>query len=220
VTDETYAAFRGAGYMNLGPGSKVEDLTPKMPPESMEMLKFLIDEIDRLAGFPNIMRGQGEPGVRAGSHANTMMKTASPTLRDRALLVERQCAIAADLTLAVKEAKDAQTYWTKADTLEDVKNSSFLLTDLPEDWRVVVDSHSSSPIFSDENMQLIMASHQRGIVQSDYVLDQLPFPAKEEAKAQNREAEKRKAAQMQTMMQNNPELYEKLMAKQMGGGKR
>src|SRR5205823_1761684 len=106
ITDERYGQFREAGYVNLAPNSKVQDLTPQMPPQAMEMLKFVIDIINNLAGFPDIMRGQGEAGVRAGTHASTLMKTASPTLRDRALLVERQCAVAADLTLAIKTAKD------------------------------------------------------------------------------------------------------------------
>src|ERR1700679_1327674 len=103
------------------------------------------------------MEGKGEPGVRAESHASTLMKTASPYLRDRALLVERQVATAADTTLSLKEAKDGRNYWVDGSSIATMDQTQFKLTDLPEDWRVSVDSHSSSPIFSDENEQLIMA---------------------------------------------------------------
>jgi hypothetical protein len=127
------------------------------------------------------MQGKGEPGVRADSHANTLMKTASPYLRDRALLVERQVATAADKTLSLKEAKDASKYWTDGTTIQTMSDTEFLLTDLPDDWRVSVDSHSSSPIFSDENTQLIMAGLKTGIVTGEYVVDNLPFPNKEES---------------------------------------
>lgn len=218
--DETYSQFRGAGYLNMAQGSSVQDLTPKFPPELLEMIKWLIAEINILSGFPEIMQGRGEPGVRAGSHASTLLKTASPTLRDRALLLERQCAMAADLTLSIKEAKDATRYWTKADTLKDVEDTSFLLTDLPEDWRVVVDSHSSSPIFADESEQLIMASLKMGIVDGEYVLDNLPFPDKDKAKAQFREREAKKQQMMQQMLQQQPEIAQKMLQKQMLGGRR
>src|SRR5256885_2020201 len=109
-------------------GGKVEDLTPKVPPEAMPLVKFVIETINVIGGFPDIMQGKGEQGVRAGSHANTLMKTASPTLRDRSLLVERQCEECADLTLTIKEAKDPSKYWIKADEpIKDVEETSFLL---------------------------------------------------------------------------------------------
>lgn len=220
ITDESYAQFRNAGYLNLGAGAKVEDLTPKLPPEGMAMLKFVIDIVNNLGGFPDIMRGQGDSGVRAGTHANTLLKTASPTLRDRSLLVERQCAMAADLTLSIKEAKDSNHYWTKADTMDDVNNTRFLLTDLPEDWRVTVDSHSSSPIFSDENSQLIFAGQKAGFVDGEYALDNLPYPNKEDAKARLREKEKRNAEMMQKIMAEHPEIEDALLKKQALGSAR
>jgi hypothetical protein len=220
IDSEKYGQFRGAGWLNLQQGSDVKDLTPKIPPEMMPMIKFVIEQINWLSGFPNIMQGQGEPGVRAGSHADTLMKTASPYLRDRALLVERQVATAADKTLALKEAKDSSKYWIDGSTIETMEKTGFLLTDLPEDWRVSVDSHSSSPIFADENTQLIMAGRKIGMVTDDYVIDNLPFPNKEEAKAQKKEQEAQKQALLQKLVQENPDLGEYLAKKQLGGGKR
>ncbi len=217
LSDEKYAQMRQAGFFGLGPNSKVQDLTPQMPPNAMQMLEFVIDIINNLAGFPDIMQGRGEAGVRAGSHASTLMKTASPTLRDRALLVERQCAVAAALSLAIKQAKDPSRYWTNAETMEAIDKTSFLLTDLPEDWRVGVDSHSSSPIFSDENQNLVFASHKSGIVTSDYVIDTLPYPNKEAAKTMLKEKEAQAAASTQQIMQKYPALGEKMAEKQLSG---
>lgn len=220
ITDELYAQFRAAGYTNLAQGADVKDLTPKFPPEMLPMIKFLIDEINMLSGFPPIMQGQGEPGVRAGSHANTLMKTASPTLRDRALLVERQCEEHADLTLSIREAKDPHKYWLKADEpVKDVEATSFLLADLPDDWRVTVDSHSSSPIFADENTQLVFAAQKMGVVDGEYVIDNTPLPNKESAKVSLREKQKNQAVQMEALKQQNPEVFEKVAVKQMTGGR-
>ncbi len=221
ITDERYDQFRAAGYIGLDVNTKIEDLTPKIPPEALPLVKWIIEMINMVSGFPPIMQGQGEPGVRAGSHASTLMKTASPTIRDRALIVERQCAKAADLTLAIREAKDPQFWWTKADKpIEDVEATKFLLSDLPSDWRVIVDSHSSSPIFADENTQLVFASHKLGIVDGEYVIDNVPLPNKEAAKTSLREREQRKAEQMQRMIQEFPEIGEKIAVKQATGSRR
>ena len=220
ITDERYDQFRAAGYIGMQQGSDVKDLTPKVPPELMPMIKWLLETINWLAGYPPVMQGQGESGVRAQSHADTLVKTGSPQLRDRSLIVERQCARAGDLTLAIMEAKDDQFYFTKADQpVKDVEETKFLLSQLPEDWRVTVDSHSSSPIFSDDNEQRVFAAFKSGIVDGNYVIDNTQLPNKESAKVSLRQREAAKAKQTQELLQSNPELGQKLMEKQLLGGR-
>ena len=219
ITDELYAQFRSAGYGNMPQGSKVEDLTPKIPAEALPLLEWIIQMINILRGFPPIMQGQGESGVRAGSHANMLMKTASPTLRDRALIVERQCAECADLTAAIRELKDDSFYWTKGDDVKSIEASKFLLSDLPADWRVTVDSHSSSPIFSDENTQLVFAAKKEGIVDNEYVIDNTSLPNKEIAKIRLREHEKQQQELVQNALKSDPELKHKFLEKTLTGGK-
>jgi hypothetical protein len=215
MTDELYAQFRLAGWANLGAGGDIKDITPKVPAEILPAIKFMIETINVLGGFPNIMQGQGEQGVRAGVHASTLLKTASPTLRDRALLVERDCAEWADLTLQLREAKDAAHYWVKADEpLKDVEDTKFLLSELPADWRITVDSHSSSPIFSDENQQLVFAAHRFGVVDGEYVLDNTNLPNKEVAKLRLREKEKKQAE----LLRQHPELLQAMFKR--GAGKK
>ena len=221
MTDEMYAAGRMAGFFNVGQGSSIQDLTPKMPPELLGNIKFLIETINNLSGFPPIMQGAGEPGVRAGVHASTLLKTASPTLRDRALLVERQCAVTADLTLSIREAKDAEFWWTESeDPIKSTEESKFLISELPDDWRVTVDSHSSSPIFADDNEQRVYAAHKMGVVDGDYVIDNTALPNKDKAHLSLKEKQKRSAEMMQKLLAENPEIGEKLALKQITGGKR
>jgi hypothetical protein len=220
ITDELYAQWRAAGYGNLGAEAKVQDLTPAIPQEALPLLKWIQEQVNILRGFPPIMQGMGEQGVRAGSHANVLMKTASPTLRDRALIVERNCAECADLTANIRELKDEKFYWTKGDDVEQIDASSFLLTDLPHDWRITVDSHSSSPIFSDENTQLVFAAQQRGIVDEEYVIDNTPLPNKEIAKISARERKKQQRELMQQLIQRDPEGSAKVLEKALTGGKR
>lgn len=217
ITEELYAQLRTAGWANLGQGGAVEDLTPKFPAELLPVIKFLIEQINTLGSFPDIMQGKGEAGVRSGAHAGTLMKTASPTLRDRALLVEQQCADTADLTFELMKAKDPAFYWTKADKPTDAEETKFLLASLPDDSRVTVDSHSSSPIFQDEAQQIIGTSTKLGITDGEYFIDNMPLPNKEVAKTALREKQKKGAALQEKLFgQLSPEGKDKAIEKMLG----
>jgi len=91
-----------------------------------------------------------------------------------------------------------------------------MINDLPRDWRVSVDSHSSSPIFMDDHTQLIFALVQRGIVTKHAAIDLLPVPHKDKLHIELREEEKKTAA----LIQQHPELLPKLMGGGKGGGHR
>lgn len=201
ITDERYAQFRAAGYMDMEQGADIKDITPKIPAEALPLLQWLMQVINQIAGFPPIMQGQGETGVRAGVQLNSLLKTASPTQRDRALLVERQLADAADLSFRLQRAKDAKFYWTDGSTPETAEQSKFLLSQIPDDFRVAVDSHSSSPIFSDEATQLIFQARKIGDVDGEYMLDNLAFPNKEVAKASLRKRQEDAAAERKALIE-------------------
>ncbi len=57
-------------------------------------------------------------------------------------------------------------------------------------------------------------------MQTEYVINNMPFPNREDALVQNREAQKEKQAMIKQLMAENPEAAEKVMAKMLGGGKR
>ena len=212
MTDERYDQFRGAGWASAPQGATISDLTPKFPSELLPMLKFYIEQLNVLGGFSDLMQGRGESGVRAGTHANTLLKTGSPRLRDRSLLVERQCATAADLTLLLKTAKEGDQFWTKAETLEDIKNTTFRLTDLPDDRRVAVDSHSSSPIFMDDHKQEVVGAAKLGWIDGESGIDFLSLPDKERLKQKYRLKQAAQQKQIAELKQADPEAYAKLLS--------
>ncbi len=176
INDELYARFRSQGYVGLPPGASAVNLSPKLPAEFVPLIKTILDLMDRVSGFSNILSGSGEPGVRAGVHADTLMRTASPRLRDRALLIERQCAERGDATLAAMEAKDAKVYWTDEENGEE---GDFLLAGLPDDRRVSVDSHSTSPIYHDDHANLISFGVKAGFITGESAIEQLPYQHKD-----------------------------------------
>lgn len=214
ITAENYDQMRAAGFFNGPPGASVSDLTPKLPPEAMPIIKLIIELMDRIAGFDGLLSGRGEPGVRAGVHADTLLKTASPRLRDRSLLVERQCASAADTRLSIMEAKDDRHYWTHGATEQEIEATRFTLKDLPEDRRVSVDSHSGSPIFADDHANLIGQGVKLGFVDGESAIELLPFPQKDILIQRYRDKQAQQAAQLKMLMEKDPEAWVKLMEHQ------
>lgn len=200
--------FRASGAVSVQQGAKINDLTPAFPPEALTMIRMMMDAIDMIGGFDNQLSGKGEPGVRASEHADQLIKMAAPRLRDRSLLVERQCAMAADLTFSLMRAKEPDNYWTDARKIPDTR---FTLMDVPDDVRVSVDSHSSSPVFKDNHLQLVMLGAKLGIATPHYIIDTLDFPRRETLHSELRKREEREAALKQQLLQQDPETLAKLL---------
>lgn len=189
--EELMGDMRSSGYLSGRTGSKVTDLTPKVPAEAIQFIKVLREMLDDVGGFGNILSGQGEAGVRAGNHAETLMKTASPRLRDRSLIIERQYAAVGDTYLAYMQAKDDHQYYTDPEKPDE---TGFLLAQMPDDAQVVVDSHSSSPIYENDHRALAVDALKLGLIDAPRCLAMLNgFPDKDEAIREAREAAKQKA---------------------------
>jgi hypothetical protein len=218
ISDEKYESMRAAGYMDLPMGADVKDMTPKFPAELLPMIDKVIQIMEMIGGFDNLLSGRGESGVRAGVHASTLMKTASPRLRDRALLVERQCAAAADLWLSVREVKDGRRYWTDGTDIVSREDTGFFLGDLPDDRYVLVDGHSTSPAFADDMQQLVAFGLKSGIIGPEDAIEDLPFPNREIKLARLKERQAKQQKQMEDLIRRDPEAATKLLAH--GGGHR
>ena len=216
VTDETYDQMRGAGFFNGPPGASVSDLTPQFPPQSLQIVEMQMKLIDNIGGFDNILSGSGEAGVRAAQHADMLLKTAAPRLRDRALITERQCAEAADLTLSLMQAKDGKKYWIDGRTPESMEETSFLLSDIPADRRVSIDSHSTSPIFADDHENTIAFGVKAGLIDGEDAIDLLPYIPPGYRELLKQKYRDRQAAQAQTLenlKKTDPEAYAKVLSK-------
>jgi hypothetical protein len=141
------------------------------------------------------------------------MRAAGARLRDRSLIVERQCSAAADLTLSIMEAKDGRRKWTDA---KRPVETGFLLSDLPDDRRVVVDGHTTSPIFADDHANLLFNGLKLGIVDKTTAVEELPFQRPDVIISRAKEAAEREAAVIEQLKQTNPEEWAKLLEKSAG----
>lgn len=199
ITDEKALALLAAGGVlteTAQIGAKVENLAPEMPPLALDYITFIERCMDESAGFSAILAGEAD-GIRAGAQAQTLVRTASPRMRDRSLIVEAQCAEFGDKCLAMEQAKNARVVRTIGKQRKD-----FLLTQLPKSARVVVDSHTSSPAFQGDYMNIAFAMVKAGMASP---ADAIPMvhPPREDYLIQK--AKEREEAEAE-MIKRNPEL--------------
>lgn len=198
VTEEEYfKIINEGGFINdPNPNAKTQDLAKPPPEHYLEEIQFLFQLFDEASGFSPIMSGQGEPGVRAGIHAQTLVRTSSPRLIDQAARIERQLAQSGYLSLRIMQAQDPSIYVTD-------KGTEFILTDLPDNFQVEVDSHSASPAFAEDNRQTAIALARANAIGPEDLIRMLHPPGTEILLANLRQREKAQAQQAQQQKQED-----------------
>lgn len=199
ITEEQYyKIINEGGFINdPNPNAKAAKLLEPPPENYLQELEFIFGLFDEASGFSPIMSGQGESGVRAGVHAQTLVRTSSPHLIDQAARIERQLADTGYLALRVMQAMDALVYKTE-------NGQEFLLSQLPGGFQVQVDSHSASPAFAEDNRQVAIALARAGAIDSEDLIHMLHPPGaelllarlKQRQKAQAKAAEEEKKEEL------------------------
>ena len=203
ITEQKYQELMSPGgwISEQNPNAKAESKAPEIPPEAFTTIQSIVGYFDDVGGFPSMLKGEGEAGVRAGAHADTLVRTGSPRIRDGSILIERQCGDVGHLCFKLLQAKTAGLFKTKAGT----EDKEFLLEDLPDDYRVGVDSHSGSPAFQSDTRNLVAFLQKAGAIGPEEVLLLLNPPHLDTLLAR---AKARAAAQAQ-MIAEHPELLTK-----------
>jgi hypothetical protein len=200
LTLEKYKALkRPSGFIaEENPNAKIQNLAPEFDPEIFAAIKETKSYFDDVAGFAPILMGEGDAGVRSSAQTQTLTRNATPRLRDRSLLCERQVTNVGDYCLKLLGAKQADIQKTE-------KNHIFLLEDLPDGYRVVVDSHTSSPVFQEDAMSKAFALAKAGAIDPEDLI-RLTHPPHEDSLILRA---KQKAAAQAKLMQEHPELLSK-----------
>jgi hypothetical protein len=115
------------------------------------------------------------------------------------------------------EYKDGRNYWTDPEKIDE---TSFLVGDLPDDRRVTVDGHTTSPVFADEHTGLILNGVKMGLVDKISAIESLPFQNKDTLILRIHEAEAKQAKQLEDLKKQDPEGFAKAVEKSIAGHKR
>lgn len=223
IKQSAYSIIKKAGgYLtDSNPGAKVQDLAPSLPEKLFESLHEFQAMFDRMAGFTDTMSGRGSPGVRSKEHAQALTSNASPRFKDRALALERQIESIGSLKLDMLKAhvadpittwvteKDAgiegeipPENWLEQPPVPGTVPIEFTYYDLPDNCKVTVDSHSSSPAFAHETKQDLFDLVKIGAIDGEQVLEHLHPPGADEMI----ENLQRKKAEAAAFAQAHPEL--------------
>jgi hypothetical protein len=190
---------------------KVEKMSPDLPAGLWESLHELEAMFDAMGGLPPVTQGQGEAGVRAQGHAETLVRMASTRFKDRAIGVERQVEEVGGLSLDLLRAHcaDMMPYWVNQKNLAGFEEKTldpllfeppapglaalpFSFHHLDDRYKVTVDSHSASPIFAMEERELAVTLLKAGAISPEGLIRQL-HPVNEQElidDLENREAAK------------------------------
>jgi hypothetical protein len=210
------------GYLTeRAPNLKIETLQQPIPADVWTSLHELEAMFHTMAGLPPVMRGQGESGVRAQGHAETLLRTGSPRIIDRSLSIERSVEDCGELGLDLIKAKvpDVEVGWVKeadAGPFKDIKLDAtlyeppapglhgieFQMAHLPERAKVRIDGHSSSPAFVREARQLVFDALKVGILTPEGAAERIHLPDSEGAVADL----ERKQAEQAAFYAQHPEL--------------
>ena len=193
VNQQALSRFNKPGgyWTDSNPNAKIERDNVQIPEALWNSLHEYERMFDEMMGLPPIAKGQGEQGVRSGAHADTLIRMFSPRFKDRALLVERDVEKFGALMLDLARAHIDQKMiaWVPKESAG-FENSSpegeeallippakglvavtFTFADLPDDVSLTVDSHSSSPAFSQDAKELAFNLQRIGAMSPAQLVD-------------------------------------------------
>lgn len=204
ITDEKKRAMLMAGgqITDSNPNAKIQQLAPNMPPDALMYITKVEGWFDEMAGFTPALLGQGDAGVRSSQQGNILIRTGAPPIRERAFVVESQVNDCADRMLDMVRAKDPMVLSTADD------GSAFTMGLLPADTACVVDSHTSSPAFTGDNMNMAFALRKAGAIDNAELLENVSFPRNDRLAAKARQRAKEQAefikAHPEVLMKGKP----------------
>lgn len=214
----------GGWMTDPSPNAAVKPIFDQLPQGLYESMRESVNIFDEMADAVPVVQGRGESGVRAQGHAETLVRMASPRLKRRAWRAEKQVAAIGTLAFSILQAKvgrkfkayvpdgesGAQGAVPPSDLLAQtpapkMKTIEFQLTDIEQDTKVSVDSHSSSPIFSRDTEELVLALAKAGAISPERLVELLHPPMEDELVA---DAERKKVLEAE-LIKEHPELLDK-----------
>jgi len=205
VNQQALSRFNKPGgyWTDSNPNAKIERDNVQIPQALWESLHEYERMFDEMMGLPPIAKGQGEAGVRSAQHAETLVRMFSPRFKDRALLIERDVekfgALMLDLARAHVDNKMIAWVPKEAAGFEDSSAPgeekilippakglvpvTFTFADLPDDVSLTVDSHSSSPAFSQDAKELAFNLQRIGAMSPAELVDKVDVSDPDELRA-------------------------------------
>jgi hypothetical protein len=196
-TDEELRALNTpAGFVAApDPGARI---TPNIPPLEDDAFK-IIAEINSMfrdaSGIPDVLEGQGQPGVRATGQLTTLAGIGAGRILRMALIVEDPLGEIATKCFHILQRHDAHRY-----PLPDGKGA-FLLAQLPPGLTLRVNAHSHAPIFAEQTMAKALALQRANALDPEDLVELLDMPDRERLKANARKRAQAQAERSERLLE-------------------
>jgi hypothetical protein len=223
-------------WADSNPNAKLDEQAPTISADLWNDFHEIERMFDEMGGLPPVTRGKGEAGVRGAGHAETLIRMATPRLKDSALLVERDVAATASLSLDLAKAhvgKDKRLIaWLPPDAagiegaepnpalkapVEGYVPVYFTFGDLGEEMKVTVDSHSASPAFQQDAKAILFDLFKIGAIDQAAVIERSDISDTEGLVAGLERRQAAQQAQLAALMKTDPQGALRLLEGGKGG---
>ena len=212
VVEEKWLQNPGDRIATDIPSGSVQPMYPQSPGDIFKELQMLELMFAEVSGIRELMQGKGAAGVRATSHADLLVRVGSSRVKKKAAVLEDSIEKLASLILSFMRKYDAAHY-----KLDDDPKHIFIAKQLSPKSSVKVDSHSSSPIFIEQQMDKAAQAFQAGAIDKEDLIDAMKFQNASfmKAKLRKREAQNEVLSTIKNMIesmdgQNDAQVLEKL----------
>ena len=160
------------------PNSKATPHQPTIPEDLFREVRELDSMFEEMSGVNNVLSGRGETGVRSSGHASQLAKLGSSRAKKRAMIVEDSLENVA--TYYVKMIRKFSQKRLRSEPVEeDDPPQEFIPEQFTDDFIAKVDAHSNSPIFVEDQRELVFECLKAGIIDKEHALDLLDISGKQ-----------------------------------------
>lgn len=159
------------------PNAKMDVHQPTIPQDLFREIREIDDQFGDTSGISAINEGKGEQGVRSAGHAAQLSKLGASRAKDRAMVIQDSLEKQATLYVQVMRRYDDRQY--REESTDGRPGNQFLLSQFTENFVAKVDSHSSSPIFTEEAQGLAFDLFKVKAIDREDLLDLVPVPKRE-----------------------------------------
>jgi hypothetical protein len=190
-------------------------LAPTLPPDLWQSLVQTERLFDVMTGMTPTLQGMASPSVRSHGQTGQLTANATPRFKTKSVRIERSIQTCAGLLLDLLKAKSKHliTAWVPPGASQSpellgrlidpavqppapgMKAYQFYMHEVPDNVRVMVDAHSSSPAFGDESEQKAVLLKKANAMSSEQFIEQINPPNADVVIAEVKTAEIMAAAQ-------------------------
>lgn len=185
IAEEKMQAIRRAGgqISSNQPTLKVENLAPALPSGVFTEIQEIDAMFADAAGMGPLLQGESPGSVRSKGQADMMARLGSSRVKQKALVVEEAAARVATLMLKNVQEYSKQRFQSKEADPSTKGPLTFIAEQFTSDFEVRVDSHSSSPVFVEDQKQTAVALLKVGAIDQSTLLDMFDPPNLQELQA-------------------------------------